>query len=46
VSLTLVPEAGEGDWVLVHAGYAISTLDESEALKTWQYLKDAGLADG
>ena len=45
VSLNLVPEAGEGDWVLVHAGYAISTLQEKEALETWQYLKEAGLTD-
>lgn len=45
VSLNLVPEAEEGDWVLVHAGYAISTLEETEALETWQYLKEAGLTD-
>ena len=45
VSLNLVPEAKEGDWVLVHAGYAISTLEESEAIETWQYLKEAGLTD-
>lgn len=45
VGLTLVPEAGEGDWVLVHAGYAISTLDEAEARETWEYLAMAGAGE-
>jgi len=44
VSLALVPEAGMGDWVLVHAGFAISRLEESEAKETWKYLKEAGIA--
>jgi hydrogenase expression/formation protein HypC len=43
VSLTLVPEAGVGDWVLVHAGFAISQVDEAGARETWQYLEEAGL---
>lgn len=30
-SLALEPEAAPGDWVLVHAGYAIALLDEDEA---------------
>ena len=34
VSLALVPEAHAGDWVIVHAGYAISVLDPEEAAKT------------
>jgi hydrogenase expression/formation protein HypC len=34
VSLALVPEAREGDYVIVHVGYAISRLDTDEALKT------------
>ena len=46
VSLALVPDAVEGDWVLVHAGFAISLLDEAAARETWQYLAEAGLADG
>ena len=45
VCLALVPESIEGDWVLVHAGFAITALEESEALKTWDYLREAGLAD-
>jgi hydrogenase expression/formation protein HypC len=34
VSLALVPEAAVGDYVVVHAGYAISRLDPEEALLT------------
>lgn len=43
VSLALTPEAKVGDWVLVHAGYAISQLDVEEARQTWQYLEEADL---
>lgn len=39
VSLTLVPEAVIGDYVLVHVGAAISTIDEEEAKKTFDLLK-------
>jgi len=39
VSLTLVPEATVGDYVLVHVGAAISTIDEEEAKKTFELLK-------
>ena len=34
VSLLLTPEAREGDYVLVHTGFAISVLDEQEAQET------------
>lgn len=34
VSLALVPEAAVGDYVIVHAGYAISRLDPGEAAQT------------
>jgi hydrogenase expression/formation protein HypC len=40
-SRLLTPEAGVGDWVLVHAGFAISQLDEADALQTWDYLRQA-----
>ena len=39
VSLTLVPEANIGDYVMVHVGAAISTIDEKEAKKTFDLLK-------
>ncbi len=31
ISVALTPEARPGDYVLVHAGFAISVLDENEA---------------
>lgn len=31
INLSYVPEADEGDWVIVHAGFAISALDAEEA---------------
>jgi hydrogenase expression/formation protein HypC len=34
VSLALVPEAGVGDYVIVHVGFAISKLDEEAARRT------------
>lgn len=39
VSLTLVPEAKVNDYVLVHVGAAISIVDEEEAKKTFELLK-------
>ena len=46
VNLAYVPEAQVGDYVLVHVGFAISTVDEAEARLVFQYLKEMGdLAD-
>jgi hydrogenase expression/formation protein HypC len=42
-SLDFVPEAGVGDYVLVHVGFAISKIDEEEARKTLEALQS--LAD-
>jgi len=39
VSLTLIPEATIGDYVLVLVGAAISIIDEEEAKKTFELLK-------
>ncbi|MDN5326222.1 MAG: hydrogenase expression/formation protein HypC [Moorella sp. (in: firmicutes)] len=33
ISIAMLPEAKVGDYVIVHAGYAISKLDEREALE-------------
>jgi hydrogenase expression/formation protein HypC len=38
-SLVLTPEAAVGDWVLLHAGFAIQVLDEQDARETWEYLQ-------
>lgn len=42
VSLAYVPEAQVGDYVIVHVGFAISTLDETEANEVFQYLQEMG----
>jgi hydrogenase expression/formation protein HypC len=38
INLSMVPEATIGDYVLVHVGVAISTINEEEAHKTFEYL--------
>jgi hydrogenase expression/formation protein HypC len=42
--LAFVPEARVGDYVLVHAGFAISVIDEDEAAQTLEYLRQIGEA--
>lgn len=44
VNLCMVPEAQEGDYVLVHVGVAISKVDEEEARLTFSYLQQMGEA--
>ncbi len=39
-SLAYVPEAQVGDYVIVHVGFAISRLDEDEANKVFEYLRE------
>lgn len=45
VSLAYVPEAQIGDYVLVHVGFAISIIDEQEALFVFDYLKESTIND-
>lgn len=40
VNLSLVPEADVGNYVIVHAGFAISILDTDEAAKVFEYLSE------
>jgi len=42
VSLDFVPEAGVGDYVMVHVGFAISKVDADEAERTYQILQEMG----
>jgi len=42
VSLALVPEAAVGDYVIVHAGFAIGRLDEAAAKQTLDTLSALG----
>jgi hydrogenase expression/formation protein HypC len=44
VSLQLTPDAREGDYVLLHTGYAISIIDAAEAEETLKLLKQLGEA--
>lgn len=44
-SLEMLPSADIGDYVLVHVGVAISKIDEAEAAKTFEYLKEIGEID-
>lgn len=39
VNLAYTPEAKIGDYVLVHVGFAISTVDEAEAQRVFEYLR-------
>jgi len=43
VALDLVPEARVGDYVIIHAGYAIQVLDEKSAQETLQLLTEVGI---
>jgi hydrogenase expression/formation protein HypC len=42
VCLEWLPETQPGDYVIVHVGFAISKVDEVEALETLKLLKDMG----
>jgi hydrogenase expression/formation protein HypC len=49
VSLMMCPEAALGDYVLVHAGYAITLIDEEEAQRTLELIEQvvgAGAIEG
>jgi len=40
-SLAMVPDAAEGAWVLVHAGFALTVIDEADAKETFETLQMA-----
>jgi hydrogenase expression/formation protein HypC len=46
VNLAYVPEAGVGDYVIVHVGFALNKVDEEEAEEVFRYLQEMELADG
>jgi len=45
VSLDFVPEAGLGDYVMVHVGFAISRVDPFEADRTYKLLHEMGMLE-
>jgi len=42
VCLEAQPDAGPGDFVLVHVGMAIAKIDRAEAERAWEILEDLG----
>ena len=40
VCMAYVPEAKVGDYVIVHVGFAISTLNQEEADRVFEYLRE------
>jgi hydrogenase expression/formation protein HypC len=42
INLALLPDAQVGDYILVHAGFAIAIVDESSAQKSLDYLESMG----
>jgi hydrogenase expression/formation protein HypC len=42
VNVGLLDDAGPGDWVLIHVGFAISQIDEAEAQATLALLEEMG----
>ena len=40
VDITLLPDVKKGDYVIVHAGFAIQVIDKEEALTTQGYWKE------
>ncbi len=44
IDTTLVDDLQVKDYVILHVGYALSRLDEDEALQTLQLMADIGIA--
>ncbi len=42
ICLDQLPEAGLGDYVLVHVGFALSRVDPAEAERTYRALEELG----
>jgi hydrogenase expression/formation protein HypC len=40
VNLSLVPQAKRGDWVIIHAGFAISVMNAREARETLRLFRE------
>ncbi len=44
VNLALVPQARRGNWVIIHAGFAISVMDAKEARETLRLFRELAAA--
>ena len=45
ICLAYVPDIEVGDYAIVHAGFAITRLDEAAALETLAMMRDVGILD-
>lgn len=45
VNMAYLPDAKVDEYVIVHAGFALSTIDEAEALRVFEYMSQFA-ADG
>ena len=45
ISVAFTPDVEPGDWVLVHVGFALATIDEDEAKATLELLGEAIAAE-
>jgi hydrogenase expression/formation protein HypC len=45
VCLEHVPEVRIGDYVLVHVGFALNTIDEAEARRVFEFLEEMNQLD-
>ena len=46
VCFAYTPEAEVGEYVVVHVGFAISKIDEEEARRVFDYLRETGDLEG
>jgi len=44
-SLVMTPAANVGDWVLVHAGFAIQQVTDEDALRTWDIYREVSTGE-
>jgi hydrogenase expression/formation protein HypC len=42
INLAFAPEAGIGSYVIVHVGFAIAVIDEAEAQRVFDHLREIG----
>ena len=45
IDITLVDDLKVGDYVILHVGYALSKLNETEALETLRLMEESGVLE-
>lgn len=45
ISLSFIPQAVENDWILIHTGFGLEVISETEAQKTIEILQEAYHSD-